>query len=215
MSRQFAPLLVAALLLAAAAAVGQPTPAGLVIPYDSLMESRVAADGVIDNEDGPEYPATYADKASGLTVNWGFDDSLLYVGLETKGRGWLAIGFGSPTMNESNMIIGYYTEDSTEVMNQLGAGHGHARAQQSDSAIREAEIDFDEETGVTTMEFIYPLRFPAGKGEALAIPGLEPQGSYDVILAQNTKNVSLNARHTHKSAVKARLADNPHLKKQE
>ncbi len=200
MFRQFALLLGAALALAAA----QP-----VIPYDSLMDDRVGIDGMIDNEEGPEYPATYKDKASGLTVHWGFDDSLMYVGLETRGRGWLAIGFGSPKMNGSNMIIGYYAEDSTKVMNEIGARYTHARAPQSDSAIRDAEIDFDEETGVTTLEFVYPLQFPAGKGEALAISALEPGGTYDVILAQNTKSIALNAKHTNFSTLKVRLAEIP------
>jgi hypothetical protein len=204
MYRQFALLLGAVLALASA----QP-----VIPYDSLLETRVGVDGVIDNEDGPEYPATFSDKASGLTVNWGFDDSLIYVGLTTKGRGWLAIGFGTPTMNESNMIMGYYTEDSTEVMNVAGAKHMHSGSPQSDSAIREAEIDYDEETGVTTMEFIYPLQFPAGA--ALAVPGLAPGGTYDVILAQNTKSVSVNAKHTNISTLKVKLAGKPQPRKQE
>jgi hypothetical protein len=211
MSKQFALLLGAVLALASAAPAGPP--AQPVIPYDSLMDTRVGIDGVIDNEEGPEYPATYSDKAAGLTVNWGFDDSLIYVGLTTKGRGWLAIGFGSPTMNESNMIIGYYTEDSTEVMNVVGARHVHAGSPQPDSAIQEAEIDYDEETGVTTMEFIYPLHFPTGA--ALAIPGLAPGGTYDVILAQNTKSVSLNAKHTNLSALKVKLAEKPQPRKQE
>jgi len=184
-----------------------------VVPYDSTMDVRVGIDGAIDNEDGREYPATYADKAAGLTVHWGFDDSLIYVGLETKGRGWLAIGFGSAKMHESNMLIGYYTDDSTEVMNQVGVNYAHARSPQSDSAIREAEIDYDEETGITTMEFAYPLQFPAGQG--LAVPALVPGGTYDVILAQNTKDISLGAKHTRRSVLKVKLADNPHLKKQE
>jgi hypothetical protein len=192
------------LLLGAALAWASAQP---VIPYDSLMDARVMIDGVIDNEEGREYPATYVDKASGLTVHWGFDDSLIYVGLETKGRGWLAIGFGSAMMNGSNMIVGYYTDDSTEVMNQVGGNHVHARSPQSDSAISEAEIDRDEETGVTTMEFTYPLRFPAG--EALAIPGLAPGETYDIILAQNTKTVSLKAKHTNLNALKVKLADTP------
>lgn len=204
MFRQFALLLGVALALASAQTV---------IPYDSLMDTRVGIDGLIDNEDGREYPATYADKASGLTAHWGFDDSLIYVGLETKGRGWVAIGFGSAKMNESNMLIGYYTDDSTEVVNRVGAGHTHARSPQSDTVIREAEIDFDDETGVTTMEFVYPLQFPTG--EALAVPGLAPGGTYDVILAQNTKSVSLNAKHTHLSALKVKLADRPQPKEQE
>ncbi len=204
MSRQLALLLGAALALASAQTV---------IPYDSLMDTRVGIDGYIDNEDGREYPATYADKAAGLTVHWGFDDSLIYVGLETKGRGWLAIGFGSAKMNESNMLIGYYTDDSTEVVNRVGAGHAHARSPQSDTVIREAEIDFDDETGVTTMEFVYPLQFPTG--EALAIPELAPGGTYDVILAQNTRSVSLNAKHTNMSALKVKLADRPQPEEQE
>jgi hypothetical protein len=184
-----------------------------VIPYDSTMEDRVGVDGTIDNEDGPEYPATYVDKASGLTAHWGFDDSLIYVGIETKGRGWMAIGFGSAKMQESNMIVGYYTDDSTAVTNLFGADSTLAHSPQSDSAIREAEIEYDDETGITTMEFTYPLQFPAGAG--LAIPGLEPGDTYDIILAQNTKTVSLNARYTQLSAVKVKLADNPHIKKQE
>ena len=200
MSRQFALMLGATLALASA----QP-----VIPYDSAMVDRVGIDGTIDNEDGPEYPATIADKVSGLTVHWGFDDSLMYVGLQTKGRGWMAIGFGSAKMNESNMIIGYYTDDSTEVVNQVGAGYAHNRSPQSDSAIREAEIDYDDETGVTTMEFTYPLHFPAGA--TLAIPGLAPGGTYDVILAQNTKSVSLDGKHTNRGTLKAKLADKPRV----
>jgi hypothetical protein len=207
MSKQLALILGSALALASAAPAGQPASAQPVIPYDSLMDARVVIDGVIDNEEGSEYPATYEDKASGLTVNWGFDDSLVYVGLETKGRGWLAIGFGSAKMDESNMIIGYYTDDSTEVMNQVGVHHAHARSLQSDSAIREAEIDRDEETGITTMEFTYPLKFPAG--EALAIPGLAPGGTCDMILAENTKTVSLDAKPTNSSALKVKLADKP------
>jgi hypothetical protein len=208
MLKQFALLLSAVLAWASAAPAGQPASAQPVIPYDSLMDNRVGIDGVIDNEDGPEYPATYLDKASGLTVHWGFDDSLIYVGLETKGHGWLAIGFGSDKMNESNLIIGYYTDDSAEVMNQIGANHAHARSPQSDSVIREAEIDYDEETGITTMEFSYPLQFPAGE----AVPGLAPGGTYDVILAQNTKSIALNAKHTNLSVLKVKLADKPQPK---
>ena len=204
MFRQFALLLGAALALASAQTV---------IPYDPLMDDRVYIDGVVDNEDGPEYPATYVDKATGITVNWGFDDSLLYVGLETKGRGWLAIGFGSAKMNESNMVIGYYTDDSAAVANHIGANYAHARSPQSDTVMRDVEIDFDEETGVTAMEFVYPLQFPAGKG--LAVSALVPGEAYDIILAQNTKSASLSAKHTHKSVLKVTLAGIPQPEKQE
>lgn len=204
MFRHFALLLGATLALASAQTV---------IPYDSLMEDRVGIDGMIDNEEGREYPATHVDKTTGLTVHWGFDDSLIYVGIETKGRGWLAIGFGSARMHESNMIVGYYTDDSAEVVNEVGTNRTHARSPQSDTVIRDWEIDFDEETGITAMEFVYPLEFPAGLG--LAVPVLLPGETYDVILAQNTKSASLKAKHTHKSALKVTLGNNPRPSKQE
>ena len=63
------------------------------------------------------------------------------------------------------------------------------------------------------MEFVYPLKFPGVNG--IAIPGLEPGDTYDIVLTQNTKTVSLNAKPTSQSTLKVTLADNPHLKKKE
>jgi hypothetical protein len=48
----------------------------------------------------------------------------------------------------------------------------------------------------------------------LAVPGLAPGGTYDVILAQNTKSVSLDAKPTNLSALKVKLADKPQPKPQ-
>jgi hypothetical protein len=193
---------------------GQPAPQVQVMPYDSSMEDRVSADGYVDVEEN-EYPATFADKASGITVYWGFDDSLMYAALETKGAGWLAIGFGSPNMNEANIIIGFYSDDSAEVYNQVGVNFTHAAPAEGDSALADwdYDIDRDDETGITTMEFSYPLKFPALTG--LAIPGLEPGDTYDMILAQNTKTISLNAKHTNRSALKLKMEENPHRTKKE
>ncbi len=194
-----------ALLLASTLGPAQPVP---LVPYDPNMEDRVSVDGFVDLED-EEYPGFFVDKASGLTVHWGYDDSLLYVALETKGKGWLAIGFGSAKMHESNMFIGFYTDDSAEVYNHVGANytHGPTQAKDSSEVDWDWDIDFDDETGVTTMEFSYPLRFPAYPG--LAIPGLVPDDTYDLILAQNTKSISLAAKHTHKSVLKFRTAPKP------
>jgi hypothetical protein len=189
-------------LLALAAAQPKEIP---VMPYDSLMSDRASVDGYVDVEED-EYPASFYDKASGLTVYWGFDDSAIYVALETKGKGWMAIGFGSPKMNESNMVIGYYSEDSAEVFNQAGAGYTHKDVA-ADSLNWDAEIDHDDEIGVTAMEFAYPLKWP--KREGLAIPGLVAGDVYDLILAQNTKSISLTAAHTSKSALKFRMAASP------
>ena len=195
----------------AGAALAQQT---VLMPYDSLMGDRVSVDGYVDVEEG-EYPGFFVDKASGLTVHWGFDDSLFYVAIETKSKGWMAIGFGSAKMHESNMFIGFYNDDSAEVYNHIGANYAHAAAVENDSNPLdwECEIDFDDETGVTTMEFAYPLAFPSAKG--VAIPGLVAGDTYDMILAQNTKSISLAAKHTNKSALKFRMAPSTRPKAEE
>jgi hypothetical protein len=205
-SRFCLPLVCLALLVAAQAAE-MP-----VMPYDSAIGDRGAVDGFVDVEES-EYPASFTDKTTGITVHWGFDDSLIYVALETKGAGWLAIGLGSAKMNESNMIIGYWSDDSSAVYNQLGSGYAHADVAGGDSFALEADIDRDDETGVTTMEFSYPLQFPKVAG--LAIPGLVAGDTYDMILAQNTKTIDLRAKHTQKAALKFQMASNPHAQKKQ
>jgi hypothetical protein len=189
----------------AALCFGQPKEMP-VMPYDSLMEDRVSVDGYVDLEEN-EYPASFADKASGLSVYWGFDDSMLYVALETRAKGWLAIGFGSPKMNESNMFIGYYCDDSSGVFNQRGAGYAHTNLPLPDSFDYDAEIDHDDETGITALEFAYPLKWPQSEG--LAVSGLVPGDVFDLILAQNTRSISLAAPHTNKSSFKFRMAQTP------
>jgi hypothetical protein len=186
-------------------AMGQGTNA-VVMPYDSLMADRVSVDGFVDREEA-EYPAHFADKATGITVSWGHDDSTLFLGLETRGRGWLAVGLGSDKMNESNMFVGFYSDDSQEVYNQVGAGYGHADAAGNDSLEWEWEVDRDDETGVTTMEIAYPLHFPTVSG--LAANTLEPGKTYGMILAQNSKSISLKTKHTHKSVLNFTIGAKP------
>ncbi len=181
-----------------------------VMPYDSLMSDRVSVDGMIEEvEEGeaPEYPATFTDKRTGLKVHWGFDDEFIYVALETRSKGWVAIGFGSPVMDGSNMIMGYYTDDSAEVFNEVGRNYTHAPAPGSDTLFDEWDIDRDDETGVTVMEFVYPLQFPKLSG--LAIPGLVPGDIYDLILAVNTRSSNRDAGHSQRTAMKFRMAEVP------
>jgi hypothetical protein len=202
-------------------AVAQEMP---VLPYDSLMEDRVSVDGWVDREDGEmEYPAEIKNPATGMTLSWGFDDSLLYVAVETRGKGWFGFGLGSPTMNESNLLIGFYADDSAEVYNLVGVEHGHEIAGHADSLAMDWEVDFDDETGVRCMEVVYPLHWSgegtlAGDNAVLkkaAIPGLQAGDIYDLVLAQNTNSVSLAERHTHRTSLKFRMAENPRAGQEE
>ncbi len=182
-----------------------------VVPYDSLMDERVSIDGYLekaeDVADEDEYPGSFSDPRTGITVSWGYDDSLLYVALSAKGKGWLAIGFGSPVMNGANMFIGYYTDDSVLVVNHVGAGYSHKPAAGNDSLLEDWEVDYDDETNTTTMEFCYPLNWQGVKGAAIS--GLKPGETYDLILARNPKSPSFAAKHAQKSNYRFRLAEKP------
>lgn len=206
------------LLLGGLTVVAGATP---VVPYVQNLDDIVLVDGYVDRDQAErEYPFEFVDQATGITVSWGYDDTLLYVALETKGRGWFGIGFGSPTMNGSNMVIGFDTDDETDVLCLIGRGHSHKVVASADELLPEWDVDFDDETGVTTLEFAYPLRWRgegapaefAAFGEAFkgaAVGGLEPGDVYDAILAQNTKTASLDAKHTHLSSFKFRMGDIP------
>ncbi|MBM3314817.1 hypothetical protein FJY71_03110 [candidate division WOR-3 bacterium] len=197
-----------ALALVAALAPGQTAKEPPVVPYDSLMEDRVSVDATVDTEEN-EYPASFIDRATGITVHWGFDDSCLYVALTGRGQGWLAIGFGSPRMHESNMVIGYYSDDSAGVVNHLGQEYVHAATADSNPLLEEYDIDYDDETGQVTLEFVYPLKWPGLRGAAVS--ALEPNDTYDMILARNARTVSLAQPHGQRAQLRFRLAENPKL----
>ncbi|MGB9742164.1 MAG: DOMON domain-containing protein [candidate division WOR-3 bacterium] len=178
----------------------------LMVPYDSLMDYRVSVDGYIDVEDN-EYPAAFRDPATGITVHWGHDDSLIYIGMEARGKGWLAIGFGSPVMSGSNMIIGFYADDSAGVVNHVGAGRLHRPPKGNENLIEDWEIDYDDESNTVVMEFVYPLQWQGLTGTAVS--GLLPEHLYDLILARNPRTISLAAKHAQKSHRVFALAPNP------
>ncbi len=180
----------------------------LVIPYDSLMDDRVSVDGYIDWED-EEYLGSFRDPATGITVYWGYDDNFIYIALEAKGKGWQAIGFGSPTMNGSNMFIGYYSDDSVMLVNHVGTGRTHAGAKGNDSLLEDWDIDYDEETNTMAIEFVYPLNWAGLKGSTVS--GLVPGETYDLILARNPKSISFTVKHSQKSQRIFRLAPKPAL----
>jgi len=194
-----------------------------VMPYGPDLDDIVFTDGYVDRDEGErEYPHEFFDRATGMTVSWGYDDSLFYVALETRGKGWFGIGFGSATMDGANMVIGFDTDDTTEAFCLVGRGHSSQVVAPADELLPDWDIDFDDETGVTTLEFAYPLRW-RGKGAPVefaayedafrhaAVDGLEPGDIYDMILAQNTRTPSLDAKHTHLSSFKFKMGEKPEV----
>lgn len=144
----------------------------LLLPYDPDMGSLIDIDGDIEED---EYPESFYDEPTLVSVNWGCDDSLLYIGLKAPYCAWLSIGLGSTKREGSNLIIGKITEDSTEVENYLGTKDSYKMIKED--RIIDWDIDEDEEENFVVMEFVYPMTFPAESG--LAVTKLEHGKSYN------------------------------------
>ncbi len=178
-----------------------------VIPYDATMEDWVSVDGFVDDdEDYPEYPARFVDPVTGITLYWGYDDSLLYVAMQAKGTGWMALGLGSAVMDGVNIFIGYYTDDSVALANHIGSGYKHQPVKGVE-LLEEWEVDYDDETNTTTIEFVYPLDWTGLKGTKVS--GLVPGQTYDFILARNPRSASFIAKHSQRSTGKLMLQPEP------
>jgi hypothetical protein len=163
------------LLFGALPLLAQNQDTTMLMPYDPDMENLVDVDGTIDED---EYPESFYNEPTQVTVNWGCDDSLMYIGLKAPACAWLSIGFGSTKREGSNLIIGKISEDSIEIGNYLGTKDGYKFIGGEDDVIRDWEIDDEEDT--VTMEFVYPMTFPPESG--LAVQKIEHGKSYNFTL---------------------------------
>ncbi|MBS3793327.1 MAG: FKBP-type peptidyl-prolyl cis-trans isomerase [Candidatus Thorarchaeota archaeon] len=87
------------------------SPVNLSIPYVDTHYGY--ADGIIDPT---EYSRNYTDSATGMTVFFEHDSSILYVGLSASTSGWLALGWKNQTgkfstdgLNGSDLVYGTAT----------------------------------------------------------------------------------------------------------
>ena len=97
----------------------QPTPP-IQPPVNPPSASvRWTADGIITTG---EYQNTmsYGD----YITNWSNDDQYVYIGIQAKTMGWVAIGFGATTfMNNANIIQGYFSGGKAIVADQYSTGN--------------------------------------------------------------------------------------------
>lgn len=177
----------------------------LEVPYDPMIDDLVSIDGAVEED---EYPESFFDERTGMTVNWGCDDSLIYVGLVAPVTGWIAVGFGSLNRDSANIILGFTNDDTADCVNFLGVKEG---LKQLPSEPEEWEIDEDNDT--TTLEFSYPLVFSETAG--MAIKRLEHGKVYKFILETNATKDDPKAKPTHWSSGYFYLASKEELKPEE
>lgn len=134
-----------------------------VVPV--VGKSAAVIDGAVSAN---EYPATFTDPKTSVTVWWQADSANLYVALKSPGQGWLAIGLGADGMNGAAMVIAFQDgQGQWTVEEQLGKSlYRHSRAEpQKLISGKTAQAD-----GHTVMEFSLPRRLSNGQSIAEGQP---------------------------------------------
>ncbi len=165
---------------------GETEDIGVTGPLMGRSEGPVSIDG-----SNADYPAA-GFQVMDADIYLAYDDSNLYVYLETEGEGWVAVGFNTMGggMDGANMIIGYLDNGTAAIRDDVGKGRSHSEA--SSSMVN--EFFFAQDNGRVIMEFSYPLNFQDGEGYNLG--GLETGETYSLIFAahSSSNNVSQHNR---------------------
>jgi hypothetical protein len=176
-------LIAAALMLPALALSGKPEIRGIPVIY----RGQPAVDGLVAPG---EYAASFTDAKTGITVHWQADSTNLHCALQSPGKGWLAIGFGSEGMNGSAMILAYQDRQG-QWLAEEHAGRAffkHARAEAPKLVAAKAGVAGEH----TVLEFRLPLFL--ANGETIG-----PSQPLPFILAMHKDNPRLS-KHSKKSA---------------
>ena len=183
-------LLVAALLLPLLSAAAADK------PY--LLPQLAKCTAVIDGQAAKnEYPASFTEPKSGIQVAWQADSHNIYVALESPGKGWTAIGFGSDGMNGASMVIGTVDAKGKPVVEEhLGKSfYRHARVDSTRLIASAAAL----KDGRSVLEFALPLSLSNGKT-------ISPGQPMPFILAFHKDNASLIKKHSSKASAVLLLA---------
>lgn len=194
--------LASVIVAAAFAAVAPPAgAASTVIPFASPFTAVV--DGVIAPG---EYPGSFSDPVTQMTVWWAHDDLNLSVGFESPGTGWAALGIGPEgiLMDRANILIGYVSGATTVIMDEFGVGLNHVsdigRGGTDDILARGG----NESAGKTVLE----LRIPLNSGDPYDIE-LRSGRTYSLILAYHDTVDDLVTLHTKASLTSVSLQRDP------
>ncbi|MCY3412628.1 MAG: hypothetical protein INQ03_13405 [Candidatus Heimdallarchaeota archaeon] len=157
------------------------------IPFTNI--SRVEIDGIIEDD---EYNESFYEPQSKITVNWEYDEENMLIGLESSTTGWLAFGIGD-AMLDSVMIMGGIRDGTAYCHQMIGlADWVHHEDDTSDIIACEA----NEEDGITTLEFEYPLNTSSSGGQDLIMSSV-----YGMFLGSHSSSDTITSIHDSRSDV--------------
>ncbi len=125
------------------------------IPY--VSDSHVTVDGVVNPG---EYGGAFQDPATGMSIHWEHNGTVLRVGMGMQCQGWLSVGFGpvGTKMDGSNMIIGYVNAAGlSSVLDEVGVARQHYPDTERGGTNDVLAYAGVQASGNTTIEFEFPL----------------------------------------------------------
>lgn len=188
-------LTVAILLLLCTSASLTACRRGDQVPMVQRVSEALSIDGLADGYTGPPL------EIAGANVYVAHDGSQLYVHVTAPAAGWISVGFNKPGggMDGANLILGVLTDIGGMISNDLGRGTAHSPA--AEGADFEAALKTQAEK--LTLEFAYPMQFPASGGFALA--GLRPGDEFTILVAYHQTSTTYT-RHTARGALRVKLS---------
>ncbi|MEW5826171.1 MAG: DOMON domain-containing protein [Candidatus Bipolaricaulota bacterium] len=145
-----------------------------------------------------EYPHTARDAATGMSIAWWNDATVLIVAMTSPGTGWVSVGLDPESaMQGADYILAAVSSGELRIEDHFGTSRfGHAIDAQSDvlaAAGRELERE-------TTVEFAIPL----DSGDPADKP-LRSGSTYEALLAYHASSDDLSVRHSDRGAISLAL----------
>ena len=167
----------------------------------TIAEAAPTIDGVIDTG---EYSHEFTHPVTGVTIHWYNDAEEIYIGLESPGTGWVAIGFDPVAfMRGANFIFCYVDDGEAFVSDQYGSG---SFSHLPDTGSGGTE-DITEYAGVETGEgTVFEFKMLLDTGDEYDNP-LSPGGTHPVLNSVQMTADSLTAKHTRKGSFTITLDD--------
>lgn len=164
------------------------------INLENFPIENIAIDGNIERN---EYPFSYFDNITGITLYWYNDSKDLYIGLESRTEGWTAIGFDPERfMKDANIILFALENENVMASDDYGTSNfSHSSDEELGGSFDITKYAGKKENNITTIEFTIPL----DSGDEFDRI-LEPSGSYNVILAVNLSNTDFDSKHSKRNS---------------
>ena len=135
----------------------------LVVSVSIQAQASLSASSNLPKSDGVlaaneyQYNTSVSGMAIGATLG---SDGMLYLSIQAKTAGWVALGVGGRVMNGSRLFIAYDAQPKPVFTEQKGIGHSHVDA--ADSVITAWSVK--QADGVTTLELVLPAKVAVVSG---------------------------------------------------